>query len=327
MTLQAHLDAFAALRQPGPFAYPWSSTHGAGTSSLHLVIGSMVHGDECGSLPGVVRVMQELVDGTRTFAGKVTFFVGNPEAGLAGRRFLQADLNRVFVPEPPDNHEGRRARELKPILDSADVFLDLHQTILPTAQPFWIFPFQIPGWRWARALGAASVWVTRHPDQNFSLEGCCADEFVRLAGKPGITLELSQRGFGNGGEQLAYDVITRALTIGDAVEAGGSLAELAEGKPEIAFYETAHRERFATLDHALRPGLVNFAPVAVGDVLSADGTPPMVAPFDGCVLFPKYPGRDAAGVYEQPLPAEIYRVIRLLDGHPLDLYGLRGQLD
>ena len=157
----------------------------------------------------------------------------------------------------------------------------------------------------------------------FSLEGCCADEYVRLAGKPGITLELSQRGFGNGAEERAYATITRAMAIADALAAGGSLAELAEAEPEIGFYETAHREPFATDAHALRPGLVNFAEVRAGELLSASGSPPMVAALDGCVLFPKYPPR-VGGEYKRPLPAEIYRIVRRLDQHPIDRYGVSG---
>lgn len=317
------LDEFEALRRSGPYGYRWSSVHGEEAHPARIVIGSLVHGDEVGSLPAVVRAMRALREGTLRFGGRITFFLGNPEAARAGVRFLETDLNRMFGPEPVDSHEGRRARELKPVLDDATVFLDLHQTILRTEQPFWIFPFQVPGWRWVRALGTARVWVTRHPEQQFSLDGCCADEYVRLANKPGITLELSQRGFGNGGEERAWETITRALAIADAVATGSSLAELAEAEPEITFYETAHREPFASDTHALRPGITNFTPVAAGERLSAEGTPDMVAPVPGCVLFPKYPPR-VDGQYKRPLPAEIYRVIRALEEHPLDRYGMRG---
>jgi succinylglutamate desuccinylase len=321
--LQAYLDAFERHREPPTFPYRWASTHGEGTSGCHLVIGSMVHGDECGSLPAVVQLMQELASGAVTFQGTVTFFIGNPEAGLADERFLDGDLNRVFDAEPPDHHEGRRARELKPILDAADVFLDLHQTILPAAEPFWIFPFGLASWGWARAIGAARVWVTRHPEQNFSLSGCCADEYVRQRGLPGITLELGQKGFGHGAEERAYKAIRRAMQIADRLTAGASLSDVAEEEPDLEFFETVHREPFASADHALRPGLVNFQRVAAGELLSTDGAPALRAPRDGAVLFPKYPPRDATGAYRGPLPAEIYRIIAPLSAHPLDAYGLR----
>jgi succinylglutamate desuccinylase len=323
MEIAALLEAFRARRRAGPIDDPYVSTYGSG--GAHLVIGSVVHGDEVGSLPAVIRVMEAIDAGALTVPGRLTIFLGNPEAALAGRRFLETDLNRMFVPEPPDTLEGRRSRVLRRVLDDADVFIDLHQTILPTTQPFWIFPFQIPGWRWARALGTASVWVTRHPEQNFSLEGCCADEYVRLAGKPGITIELSQRGLRPEAEARAWATITRALQIAAALADGAPFGPLAEASPEITFYETAHREPFHSGALALRPGLANFLPVEAGELMSAEGTPEIRAPYGGCILFPKYPPRGADGQYTGPLPGEIYRVIRPLAAHPLDLYGMRGQ--
>jgi succinylglutamate desuccinylase len=310
--LQAHLDRFEALRPGGGFDYRFSASFG--TSGPHLVIGSMVHGNEVGSLPAVVRVMRDLASGALKPLGRVTFFVGNPEAGLQDARFLESDLNRVFVAEPPDTHEGRRAREIKPMMDAADVFLDLHQTILATAQPFYIAPFQLSAWHWARAIGGAKVWVTRHPAQAFSSGTCCADEYVRLKGRPGFTLELGEKGFSPEVEARGYAAITRAIEL-----LGTDVEGASERSPELDFYETVHRERFASGEHALAPGWINFQPVAEGEVVSADGAPALVAPTAGCVLFPKYPPV-IDGAYKTPLPGEIYRIVTRLAEHPVVLY-------
>ncbi|MCB9681188.1 MAG: succinylglutamate desuccinylase/aspartoacylase family protein [Alphaproteobacteria bacterium] len=318
--LAAHLAAFDRLARPGPWNYSRAHHHDGGVHGFHLVFGSMVHGDEVGSLPAMVRVLQELADGTRTYGGRATFFVGNPEAGREGQRFLESDLNRVFMDNPPDTHEGRRARLLRPILDTADVFLDLHQTIEPTRHAFYIFPFQEQGWLWARALGTTPMWVTRHPGTAFTTGAMCADEYVRALGRPGITIELSEKGFGHGGEDRAYQAITAALALADAVDAGTTtLRAAAEAQPELTFLETVHRERFVDDTLALRPGIVNFDTVRAGDVVSADGTPELVVPKDGMILFPKYPPR-VDGTYKRPLPGEIYRVVAPLQGHPLELY-------
>lgn len=322
-TLRAHLATFDRIRKPGAYAYERVSDHVGGVHGTHIVFGSLVHGDEVGSLPAVIRVIEALNQGTLKFGGRVTFFVGNPEAGLAGVRFLESDLNRVFVDSAADDHEGRRARQLRPILDDADVFIDLHQTIEETSNAFYIFPFGVEGWHWARAIAATPMWVTRSPEASFSAGACCADEYVRLRGKPGITIELSQRGFGNGGEERAYKAIVDTLAIADAVAAGTTtLAAAAEAKPEIAFLQTTHRELFTSDALALRPGLTNFQTVQEGELLSAPGTPELRAPATGWVLFPKYPPR-IDGVYKKPLPGEIYRIIEPLPGHPLDLYNLR----
>ncbi|MCB9665794.1 MAG: succinylglutamate desuccinylase/aspartoacylase family protein [Alphaproteobacteria bacterium] len=315
------LARFDAVARPGPWPYPRVHHHEGGGHPFHLVIGSMVHGDEVGSLPAVVRVIEELVTGQRLHAGTVSFFVGNPEAGLQGQRFLEDDLNRVFMDDPPASHEGRRGALLRPLLDAADVFLDLHQTIEPTQHAFYIFPFQTHGWHWARALASTSMWVTRHPGTAFTTGAKCADEYVRDRGLPGITLELSQKGFGNGGEERAYQAITRALELSDAVAAGTTtLEEAAMDRPELTFLETVHREPFASEDLALRPGLQNFQEVAEGEVLSAPGTPELRAPCGGWVLFPKYPPRVEGGGYKKPLPGEIYRIVRAMGGHPVEVF-------
>ena len=317
----ARFDAAVAAHGRGPFAYARTFHHDGGGHGFHLVIGSMVHGEEMGTLPAVVAVAEALVAGTLKHAGRVTFFVGNPEAGLAGQRFLEADLNRVFTDDPPDCHEGRRARELKPILDAADVFLDLHQTIESTQQGFYIFPFGEEGWLWARALAATSMWVTRHPGAAFTTGAMCTDEYVRARHRPGITIEVSQRGFGHGGEERAHGAILKALALSDAMAAGTTtLRDAAFAEAELNFLETTHREKFDRDELALRPGLENFLAVKAGELLSAPGTPELRAPRDGWILFPKYPPRLADGSYKKPLPAEIYRIVSPLPGHPRDLY-------
>lgn len=314
--LADHLAAFDAARTAGPFAYPRHSWHDGGQHELHVVIGSMVHGDEVGSLPAVVRLMQALADGSVTYGGKLTVFVGNPEAGAQDRRFLESDLNRVFVEEPPDTHEGRRARELLPILDAADVFLDLHQTILHTDRPFYIFPWSVVGWQWARAIGGAHTWVTRPPTEAFSAGTCCADEYVRLRGKPGITLELGPKGFDPAAEERAWNALVRLLALADRIGTGESLEDAAAAEPDLQFVQTTWRCRFDDPRMHLRPGLVNFEPARAGEILSAPGTPEITAPMDGMLLFPKY-AEYQGGVVVEPRPGEIVRIVTEVDDHPL----------
>jgi len=319
--LQRHLTAFDALAAPGPYAHARTIHHEGGVHGTHLVFGAMVHGNEVGSLPAVVAVARALADGSLSYGGKVTFFLGNVEAGLQDERFLDSDLNRVFVDDPPDDHEGRRACDLKAILDDADVFLDLHQTILPSEHRFWIAPFQTEAWHWVRALQATPMWVTRSPGTAFSSGTMCADEYVRNRRRPGITLELGAKGFGHGAEEVAEATIRRALAMADAIAAGRTTLQAeADARPELTFLQTVHREPFADDALALREGIVNFTEVRAGDALHAEGHPPLIAPMDGWLLFPKFPPRTADGTYKQPLPGEIYRIVAPLQGHPTEVF-------
>ena len=146
-------------------------------------------------------------------------------------RYLEADLNRVFLDTGNDRHEDRRAKQLMPILDAADVFLDFHQTILPTAQPFYIFPWQEVGWQWARAVRGTDVWVTRDPSVGFSSGSKCSDEYVADRGRPGMTLELSQKGFSDAAEALCFQAMVDTLAAADEVHSGIRIDELAARKP------------------------------------------------------------------------------------------------
>lgn len=301
--LDALLTRFQDLSN-GPV--PWSFHHDGGQAGEHLVIGSMIHGNETGSLPAVVDLAEALSSGQRTYPGRLSLFVGNEKAARADRRFLEADLNRVFVDSDLDTHEHRRARELRTILDQADVFIDLHQTILATQQPFYIFPWSPEGDAWARGLAAARVWVTRPSGESFSAGTCCADEYVRNRGRIGLTVELGQKGLRPDAARLAQRVLDRAMDMMASGERDG---------PELTYWRTRAKLPYADASLRLRPGLTNFQPVRSGEVLSAPGTPELTSPEGGVLLFPKYPGPG------EPLPGEIVRVLTKLEQHPSELWG------
>ena len=322
-TLNALLDRFDRARAPGPTTYRWAHRHDGGEHDTHLVFSSIIHGNEVGSLPGLVRAVEDLAAGRLSHGGRETFLLGNPEAAEKNVRFLEADLNRVFLPELDETiHEHRRARELMTLLDEADVYLDFHQTLKASRQPFYIFPWSEQGWLWVRALGGAEVWVTRNPGLAFSSGMMCADEYVRARGKPGITLELGEKGWGDEPAERTYQMIVDALRFADDLAAGRrSLREAAEARPDVHFFQTEHRVLFKDRAMRLAPGIANFEPVTAGQLLSAPGTPELRAPADGAVLFPKYPPRNAEGLALNPRPKEIFRVITELAAHPMELWG------
>ena len=307
---------------------PLSATFDGGRGGPHLVFGTMIHGNEVGPLPAVVRLAEALAAGSVQFGGRVTVFVGNPEAGLRGVRLLEADLNRVFVDGGPDTLEHRRAGELRTILDTADLFIDFHQTISPTPSAFYIFPWSVAGEAWVRALDAAPRWVTRPPGKSFSPGTCCADEYVRNRGKVALTVEVSQAGPSPDAEALAWRTMHRALRwsarLADQLEAipreglGLSMVPL----PQCL--HTAFAQRFADPCFAMRPGLDNFVFVQAGEQVSLPGTPELRSPIEGWVMMAKYPQRDATGACVEPRPGELYRILQELPQPPSVLYQAEG---
>lgn len=321
--LDGLLDRFDAVRHGGEHTFRWAHAHDGGEHPFHLVFSSLIHGNEVGSVEGLVRAVEDLQSGRLPYGGRATLFLGNPEAGRANVRFLDADLNRVFVQDLQGHaHEIRRALELMPILDEADVYLDFHQTLKAARQPFYIFPWSEQAWHWVRALAGARVWVTRNPGQAFSSGVMCADEFVRERGQPGITIELGEKGWSAEAADTTYRMIADALRFADDMAAGRkTIAEAAAEQPDVHFYDTIYRQSFADPAMTLMPGIGNFEPVSEGAVLNAPGTPDLKAPHAGVVLFPKYPPRDEDGAALDPRPKEIYRICAELEMHPLDLWG------
>lgn len=321
--LLQRFDALAAAQPcpglPADVARREGADHG-----YHVIFGCIVHGDEVGSLPAAVAVLEAIDAGALRYGGRLSVVLGNRPAALLNQRFVEADLNRVFLPDAPPSAEARRAAALIPLLDTADIFLDLHQTIEPTASPFAIFPWSPEGEQWVRALNAAPCWVTRPPGVNFSPGLRCADEHVRLRGASGITVELGQKGFDPAAAALAERLMRETLRIADQLGRGAqTLAGAAEGQPSPIAYEPDSHVAFTDPRMALRPGLQNLAPVRRGEVLSAEGSPLILSPGEGALLFPKYPPRDAEGRALGPLPAELVRVVRRLPDGPAAAYGPR----
>lgn len=300
------LDRFRALATPSPFGYEWAYHHsGNSRHAQHVVIGCIIHGNESGTLPAACELAEALRGGQVSSGGPVTILLGNVAAALADKRFLEEDFNRVFTfDRPAVSLERRLAERVRPILDAADVFLDLHQTQTPTEQPFWTFPWSTELGHWARALQAAPVALTRAAGQAFSVGTCCLDEYVRSRGRVGITVEVGFRGQDPSQSASAMATMRRLLHVVDRVATGEGIGAIAEAAPTVRYYTTAHVVPALTKDHRLRPGIQNWTAVVEGELLSPPGGPELRAPESGFVLFPKYPGPT------DPPPPELYRLAR-----------------
>lgn len=304
------LESFRRIARPGPFAYEWCHhTPGRGAHAQHVVIGCLIHGNENGTLPAAIRLVEALNDGRVQPLGPVTVLIGNTAAALSDKRFLEEDFNRVFTfDREAVSLERKLAEKVRPILDAADVFLDLHQTQTRTEKAFWTFPWSSEVGLWARALQAASVALTRPGGQRFSAGTCCLDEYVRNRGKVGITVEVGYKGYDLAQANHSYDVMTRLIKVVDEIASGhATLEALALRAPEVKLYKTAAIVPASSAQHRLRPGLGNWTPVHRGELLSAPDAPELRASVEGYVLFPKYPNPT------EPPPPELYRLAQLVN--------------
>ena len=167
-TVKDYLDRFEKLTKAHHGAAPWSFRFDQGKHDKHVLFGGITHGNEVGSLPALIELAEKLLIGDIVFGGTVSIVLGNVEACLEGERFIAADLNRVFLEDAPESAEKVRALEMMPLFDDVDLFIDFHQTIEPSEQPFFIFPYHASGYNWARILEPEIGLVTRDPERAFA---------------------------------------------------------------------------------------------------------------------------------------------------------------
>ncbi|APH56438.1 Hypothetical protein GbCGDNIH6_0633 [Granulibacter bethesdensis] len=114
----------------------------------HVVLVALTHGNE---IAGAIVLDQLLRQGIRPLQGRLTFGFANlaafarfdPRQPIASR-FVDEDLNRVWqndlLETSPVASDARRkeayelcrAREIKPLIDTADVLIDLHSMLWPS---------------------------------------------------------------------------------------------------------------------------------------------------------------------------------------------------
>ncbi|MDE2319032.1 MAG: succinylglutamate desuccinylase/aspartoacylase family protein [Rhodospirillales bacterium] len=111
----------------------------SGLAGPHVVLVSLIHGNE---FAGAIVLKALLDSGFQPLRGKLTLGFANlaaygrfDAANPIASRFVEEDMNRVW-----DDYalfgmrrsaELERAREIKPIIDSADILLDLHSMLWP----------------------------------------------------------------------------------------------------------------------------------------------------------------------------------------------------
>lgn len=322
MPVKKLIQEFRAISEQNPGPAPDTAQWVLGDAPEHIVFGMITHGNETGSLPAI-KPFIEYIEKEQDFRGRITIFLGNAAAALRDSRYLEADLNRVFTEQPSPSSERRRAVELSPILESATLLVDFHQTILASHEPFYIFPFHNPGYQWARYLKGAKSLVTRHPNYQFSAGSMCTDEYVLSKGGAGVTLEMGQLGISDWATDLTLTTMKRALKGAAAAPSISQLETLiqTESLPDLDFFEITYAEAFRERTMHLSPGWINFESVKAGQLLGkVNEQENFTAPKDGMLLFPKYPPRNDAGEARDPVPKEIYNLASPMGGHPLELW-------
>jgi predicted deacylase len=274
---------------------------------IALTILGITHGNEVAGLAAVNEFLRLIVANVIRVELPIAIGLGNPAAARKNRRFIDRDLNRSFSNKDTSSLEGKRAKELEKILGKSYRLLDFHQTSQPCEMPFFIFPYTVEGFDFARKIDKSRAVVT-HWGDSFSTEGSCTDEFVNANGGIGISYELGQNGFD------PYQISLGSLAAISAYRAVAS--ELLPARypvtsnpaPSGPIFSWEAIERWpATGNPILDPGWHNFRKVTKGEKLGVMDGKPILAVANGRILFAKY--LDPT-VVNSSKPTELYRLMK-----------------
>jgi len=168
---QRFTDAGFTVGQPAKGILTVKS--GAAPARASVLVSVGVHGDETGPIEVLANVLDALSRQPRALAVDLMICVGNIDAIAAGKRFIDADLNRMFRPVRGSLASAAEAARADTMIAATDAFfagagpdrwhLDLHTAIRPSVYPtFAIVPDLIAeegkcaliGWLGQAAIGA-----------------------------------------------------------------------------------------------------------------------------------------------------------------------------
>ncbi len=157
----------------GNSGIPGFMTAAAPRPGPHVVLIGLLHGNEIG---GAIVLDRLLRAGLQPLRGRLTVGFANLDAYArfdparpTASRFVDEDLNRVWDPTlldgPRTSAELSRAREIRPVIDGADVLLDLHSMLWPS-DPLILSGPSAKGRRLAQSLGTPGLVVADHGHQS-----------------------------------------------------------------------------------------------------------------------------------------------------------------
>ncbi len=308
--IKEYITQFETLEKKYPGIIPDSICFDFGNHIGHIAFSSIIHGNETGSLPSFLKLANMLATKELIYNGKVTFFLGNKLASLQNKRFLERDLNRCFGNSEiiEKSLEGKRACDIKKLLNQVNIYFDFHQTTMPCKEPFYIFGMHEKSYLWARTIGNGNIFITRSAKKPFSPEGMCSDEYMRSLNKAGITLELGEQGFHKSAELVCFRAMKKALWVMDQIYIKKrNLKFLAHKNNDFTFLEITHSEKFEDAGKNLLNGFFNLQRIKKNIQMGINHDGKMFySPIDGYILFPQYPLRDEKGFVKEDLPAYIY---------------------
>lgn len=306
--------------QAGTDGVDYVHTFDSGVAGPHVMVMALTHGNE---VSGAITVDAFLALGLRPLRGRLTLAFGNVEAyhrfdpqDIDATRYLDEDMNRVWLPEKLagdlDSIELHRAGQLRPVVDSVDLLLDIH-SMHEEAPPVMMCGAQRKGLDFAATLGVPQTVVVDAGHANGrrlrDYQGFNDPASARNA----LLIETGQH-FSRRSREVALDTAARFLVTTGTVRR--------EDVAEFILAEPEQPQRFLEVTSAVVARSMDFSFVedfrglevieTAGTVIAHDGDMAIVTPHDNCVLVQPSLRHLGVGV-------TVVRLAKILDVSPVRL--------
>ncbi|MGI9510704.1 MAG: succinylglutamate desuccinylase [Geminicoccaceae bacterium] len=276
----------------GSDGIPYVITQDSGKPGPHVVITALVHGNELSGAWALITLLQQEIRPKRgrlslAFVNVKAFNRFDPAQPKASR-YLDQDLNRIWDAPRLDSMERSReldrARELRPLIESADWLLDLH-SMQHAAEPLTLAGLTRKSIELAQSMGYPRLIVTDAGHQN----GVRMRDFGAFADQtmPGTALlvECGQH-WARSSIDIAITSCRQFLAAIDLVKPA-ALERLGRapksGPQQVVEVTEALIVKSGPFRFSRTVRGLDIIPKA-GTVIAYDGDRPVATPYDDCVL-------------------------------------------
>ena len=281
-----------SVYEAGNTGIPYYSTFDSGSPGPHILINAITHGNE---LCGAITLDFLLRHDVRPTRGKLSLGFANymayqnfDLAAPTASRYVDEDFNRLWSSDvldgPRNSAELRRAREIRPFIDTVDFLLDIHS--MQQSCPALTLSGPL-------AKGRALAAGTGFPAHVVSDTGHAAGKRMRdyaafgdpASPKNALLVECGQH-WEFDSAVVSLETTLRFLRHLGAIDPDFAAAHLRATEPapqqfiEVTEAVVVRSKSFSFVQPYKGLEIIPRA----GDVIGHDGDTPLLAPFDNCVL-------------------------------------------
>ena len=267
-------------------------SYDSGLPGPHVLILALVHGNEVSGAIAVDLLLREKV---RPVKGRLSLGFANVEAYQRfdikepdASRFIDEDFNRVWSEKVLDGErdsvELRRAREMRPFIDTVDFLLDIH-SMHEASEPLMMCGPLKKGRRFAAELGFPKYVIVDAGHADGKRLRDYGDFGHPDSPRNALLVETGQH-FAMKGQQVAIDTACRFLMKSGIVDDQILSKFLTQRLPSMQhFIEISEPVVAKSMDFHFSEPFKGLETVQVkGTKIAQDGDHPIVTPYDNCVI-------------------------------------------